>query len=1559
MQAIVGAKRQRSRVAIVLSAARRVGPLLVVLILLGCLAPSAVARPLLNRSQGHGIQPYSTHPRGEEPMHACPPATAHRVTCAAVVQPLGESEQPIGRTRNQASPGTLSSACFTGVFPFCGSGANHGLSPQDLQSAYRLKTANGSGQTVAVVDAFDDPNAEEDLAVYRATYGLPACTTANGCFKKVDQRGGSEFPEAEPGWAMEISLDLDMVSAACPNCHIILVEGDNAGVAALGEAENTAAKLGATEISNSYGLAEGFLSEGSLFNSISGYYNHPGTAMFAASGDWYYDNEELFTEYGCFTIEDCAAAWPASLQTILSVGGTNLTPEGTSGRGWKEEVWNGSGGGCAKFVAKPSWQTDSGCSRRTDSDIGGIADPATPVSVYNTYVVNYRVPGWHLIGGTSASAPLAAGAFALESEARRSEGAAGIYGHPSEWNDVVGGTDWLYKACSSSYLCTGVSGYDGPTGLGSPNGGASTTAPAAITESASAVTTTTATLNATVNPEATSATYYFEYGTSTSYGSKAPTTPASIAGYTQPQPVSQALSGLSTSTRYHYRIVAESAGGKTIGADRTFSTLPRVHRANIGSVGSTEGHFNSPSDSAIDQNGNIWVTDTNNSRVELFTPQGKFIKSCGQFGTEFKEGSLAQLNHPTGIAIDRVLHYLYVADTGNNRILIIHPEDCKTFRKLGQPYTKEEEYPEEAELLEPQGLSFASDNGGEELLVADTGHDRIVAFDYLFSEGLFLGAYGASGSGNGQFNDPTDIAPAGDPGFYTHEFLVVDSGNNRVQRIEEEQVHEEEGAITEDQFSFVSKFGEAGTGNGQFSKPVGIAFDSTTNEFSISDSKNGRVEQFLPNGTYAGQFGSAGFGGESLLASPKGLSISENGTVYVADSENNRLSPWAPAGTTVPPSATTLTATSITATGATLRGGVNPQGSATTYRFQYGTTENYGTTVPFPGESAGSGSSEVTETKAITGLHGGATYHYRIVATNEGGTTYGADTTFATSSVAPSAKTLYPRIETKKRYAVNLEALVNPRGATTQAYFEYGASKTEPESYGHKTAVKEIASGTSNVEVVELEVPLEPVTEYHYRVVATNSHGTTYGQDVSFKNSSRGTTEATTEIGPSYATFNATVDPEGQKTYYQFEYSPDTSYSLKAPEPHAVAGSGESYVHVSQKVTGLRPNTTYHVRIGTEEQARLFPKFGLPVEFTTPPSVAFCKNNENPCPKANRYGTGTKVSAALKTGTAFTLKGAGGETINSCSGSSLEGSVTGAGGSGEAASIDVSTASFKECSSAITPESLSWHSEITRPEGSSSGTETFSNLRMQMTIFGVSCVYGGKVAFALKGGTQAELIAEGASIGKISGGFLCPSTLSLTATYVLSAPAPLYLTAFPLGNTVLCGTASEVCAEANRYAAGTKLSASLKSGTSLTLKTTSGELMDSCSGSSLEGSVTGAGGSGEAASADVSSASFSSCTSTLTAEGLSWHSQFLVAEGSTPGSETFSNVSLKVAIFGVNCTYAGSLGFTLTGGAEAELAAKEASLAKTVGGFLCPSTLLLTASYGVKSPVPLYLSRAS
>ncbi|MFF4844725.1 putative Ig domain-containing protein [Streptomyces collinus] len=326
--------------------------------------------------------------------------------------------------------------------------APSGLSPANLHSAYNLPTSGGSGLTVAVVDAYNDPNAESDLATYRSTYGLSACTKANGCFKQVSQTGSTtSLPTNDTGWAGEEALDLDMVSAVCPNCNITLVEANSANDTDLGIAENEAVSLGAKFVSNSWGGDE----SSTQTSEDTQYFKHPGVAITVSSGD---------SAYG--------AEYPATSQYVTAVGGTALTTASNS-RGWSESVWHtssteGTGSGCSAYDPKPSWQTDTGCSKRMEADVSAVADPATGVAVYDTYGGS----GWAVYGGTSASAPIIAGVYALAGTPASGDYPAKYpYAHTGNLYDVTSGSN---GSCTTSYFCTARTGYDGPTGWGTPNG---------------------------------------------------------------------------------------------------------------------------------------------------------------------------------------------------------------------------------------------------------------------------------------------------------------------------------------------------------------------------------------------------------------------------------------------------------------------------------------------------------------------------------------------------------------------------------------------------------------------------------------------------------------------------------------------------------------------------------------------------------------------------------------------------------------------------------------------------------------------------------------------------------------------------------------------------------------------------------------------------------------------------------------------------------------------------------------------------------------------------------
>lgn len=317
-----------------------------------------------------------------------------------------------------------------------------GFGPPQLRDAYKITTDGNSDTIVAIVDAFGYPRAEQDLAVYRAEFGLPACTTDNGCFKKLNQNGQQgHYPDFNLGWAQESALDMDMVSAMCPNCTIYMMQSRSNSFRNLGIAVDTAASLGAHVISNSYGG-----SESKRVKDFVHYYDHPGVAVTASTGD---------SGYGVQA--------PADMPQIIAVGGTALRVD-SGKRGWAEAVWTGAGSGCSKVFEKPSWQKDAGCSKRMIADVGAVAAPSTGVAVYGPTGENSA--NWLVFGGTSVSAPLVGGIYG--NKAGTVNAADTLYSHTKNLFDVTTGTNGHCEP-NPAYWCNGAKGYDGPTGNGTPN----------------------------------------------------------------------------------------------------------------------------------------------------------------------------------------------------------------------------------------------------------------------------------------------------------------------------------------------------------------------------------------------------------------------------------------------------------------------------------------------------------------------------------------------------------------------------------------------------------------------------------------------------------------------------------------------------------------------------------------------------------------------------------------------------------------------------------------------------------------------------------------------------------------------------------------------------------------------------------------------------------------------------------------------------------------------------------------------------------------------------------
>ncbi|MER7468801.1 S8 family serine peptidase [Streptomyces sp. NPDC097981] len=410
-------------------------PVRTVRLLLGAvlLALSLAAAPAgaQARPQDHGRQPQAAGPTGDRDgrevgyKHVCaPPTGPDRASCMAL---LRTDLPPLHTAKDESQ------------IP--------GYHPEDIQSAYDLPRHGGAGRTVAIVNAFDNPNAESDLAVYRRTFHLPPCTTANGCFRKINQNGGTTPPPTtDPTWALETSLDLDAVSAACPDCKILLVEANNnLLVSSLLPAVDQAVAQGAKFVSMSWAAPEQ-PAETTLDTHFP-----PGIAFVAGSGDSGYPDQN----------------YPATSRYVTAAGGTTLHRIPThNGYRWSETAWLGSGSACSLYEPKPAFQHDPGCPRRTTVDISALASPFPGFAIYNTFSGS----GWGVSGGTSLASPLIASMYAIAGTPGPTDRPNSYpYAHPGAFSDVLAGYN-SFAGCSPAYLCVARPGYDGPTGLGTPRG---------------------------------------------------------------------------------------------------------------------------------------------------------------------------------------------------------------------------------------------------------------------------------------------------------------------------------------------------------------------------------------------------------------------------------------------------------------------------------------------------------------------------------------------------------------------------------------------------------------------------------------------------------------------------------------------------------------------------------------------------------------------------------------------------------------------------------------------------------------------------------------------------------------------------------------------------------------------------------------------------------------------------------------------------------------------------------------------------------------------------------
>jgi tripartite motif-containing protein 71 len=499
--------------------------------------------------------------------------------------------------------------------------------------------------------------------------------------------------------------------------------------------------------------------------------------------------------------------------------------------------------------------------------------------------------------------------------------------------------------------------------------------PSASTEAAANVEASKATLQGSVNPQGFSTGYQFEYVDNAAYNSKAenpysagsivPAEPAQIGAGKSSTKVGQLISGLKGKTTYHYRLVALGEGGTTYGEDQTFTTH-RVDRPTLafafGSAGTGNGQFTSPRGIAIDSKGNAFIADYSSStlaRIEQFNSKGEYLSQFGSWGTG--NGQFKSLG---GIAIDSEDN-LYLLDVGNRRV---------------EKFNNKGEYLSQFKILqsfEPSGIAL-SGKGNLWVLDAEEGPLKYT------TTGQFLGQASSEGTGDGKYNVPREgIAADADGNIW-----ITDTNNGRIEKFSPKG-------------EFLAKFGALGTGDGQFKAPRGIAIDPK-GVLWVADTANSRIEEVFGEGEYVEQFGSLG-SGEGQFKSPTYMAADAEGRLWIIDSENKRVEVLKQAAAH---KAETTSVSALGRTKATLNAQVNPEGAATSYQFEYGTSQAYGSLAPAAPKSIGSGSTPVKVAETLAGLKPATTYYYRVVATSGETTTYGEDRHFATPALPsdPSAK---------------------------------------------------------------------------------------------------------------------------------------------------------------------------------------------------------------------------------------------------------------------------------------------------------------------------------------------------------------------------------------------------------------------------------------------------------------------------------------------------------------------------------------------------------------------------
>jgi hypothetical protein len=964
------------------------------------------------------IAPYSKRLPRTRPSAACPPASGRQATCFAALVPAEDGRALV--------PSPTEGGGEIEATELEGSGVEGGLSPADLRSAYAVTGEGGKGNTIAIVDAFDDPNAEKDLAVYRKEYGLSPCTTENGCFKKVNQYGeAGKYPEPNIGWSVEISLDLDMASAICPECNILLVEANSNSFADLDSANKEAAALGATVISDSWGTEE-FSEETSEDPSYK-----LSAPIFVSSGD---------SGYG--------VSYPAASPNVIAVGGTSLHKDPESARGWSETAWSGAGSGCSLYELKPAWQTDTGCpSWRSVTDVSAVADVKTPLSIYDTY--NWYEPTeWLLVGGTSASAPIVAATTARASASDREKRAELFWqeGPEGKLFDVADGRN---GRCFSpkDYFCDARVGYDGPTGWGTP-GAHRPAAPTVGTYGPSGEKGEEAMVNGALNPNGKATKYHFEYGTTTEYGSSSPATEAEAGSGITPQGVSKTVAGLSRNTVYHYRLAASNEIGTSYGADETFAVTPwgvqetfeteEFYNYNTQllstSCNSSENcmavGYKGYQPFATHWNGSIWEPETvakafGEGFFDVSCPSATFCMAVGERLESGRRVPFSEIWHESTWTLQSVPLPSGGSEpeqisSGFQGVSCLSESFCVAVGHYYEKFRKRtlaEVWNGGKWLVQPS--ADVEGNEGDALVdVSCTSQSACIAVGSNREKGpVEVKTLAEIWNGSTWSIQPTPDLP----GKVADELASISCGSANAcmavgwTRSSTEGVETAHGeplgmrwngtewleAIPHDALSSVSCESPTScvaVGRGFDFQSYGIPYFENQGIYTyhaVTERWTGSEWRSEVAMTPEGVSAEAGLNGVSCYAVNSCMGVGwfawpRHSGDYVI-SRSSAL-----------PEVKATGAANLGAHGATLRGLVNPNGIATKFHIEFDTKpyENgeapHGSNLPTTDEGIGSGEEDVAVSEPVEGLKAGTTYHYRIVATNEEGTTYGEDGAFTT-----------------------------------------------------------------------------------------------------------------------------------------------------------------------------------------------------------------------------------------------------------------------------------------------------------------------------------------------------------------------------------------------------------------------------------------------------------------------------------------------------------------------------------------------------------------------------------